>query len=137
MFGGGGLWTYNLVSGRANLLANMPFNAGVSSIGVSTDKSYIYIAQIDSQNRAFIKRVGLRGQNVPNYVFQLQDFLPVDINSYSISLINFSRPEVVVLQLPTSPPTYLQQAKGQLQKSGFDLTKLEIITATLDSNLYE
>lgn len=125
-YGDQGLWTYSVKSGRANLIANMPLAAGVSSVALSSNGAYLYVTTTDNDNNAAVRRVGLRGQNVPKYVYNLQNILPITTNEYTLSLVNFTHPTVIVQSYPGSPPTYLQDASTDLQQRGFNLSQIGV-----------
>lgn len=125
-YGDQGLWTYSITSGRANLIANMPLGAGVTGVALSSDKAYIYVSTVDNDSNTTIKRIGLRDQKIPIYVYNLQSILPLSNNEYTLSLINFTHPTVLVQPNPTAPPSYLHDAETDLQQRGFDLGQLQI-----------
>jgi hypothetical protein len=117
------LWTYSLASGRANLVANAPLAAPITELAVSSDKAYIYAVTGNSGTYS-VRRVGLRSQKVPAVVYKLQNILPINIDAYSISLVNFTHPTIIVQPTPSSPPSFLQDARTDLQGRGFDLSQL-------------
>jgi hypothetical protein len=126
------LWLYDLGSQKAELLATMPFVAGsITSLGVSSDRSYVYLTTGDSSlgNNYAILRVGLKGQSVPGYISKLQGVLPLTLNDCSLSLVNFAQPATILVEsFPNSnlsSQAYLQEAQSALAQDGFDLGKLQ------------
>jgi hypothetical protein len=127
-----GLWSYDLASQQAELLANMPFVAGyITGLGVSGDGSYVYLTTGDPSvgNNYAILRVGLKGQQVPDYISKLQAILPLTLNDSSLSLVNFTQPATILIgsfrDSNLSGPAYLQEAQNGLTQYGFDLSKLQ------------
>jgi len=132
-YGGGGLSTFNLTTGRASLLANMPLDEGVSAITLSDNGAYLYLNAVDSNGNLQIKRVGLRGQNIPQTVYNLQDILPDNLSDFSLSLVNFAGlPTVLVQPYPDASSQNLQQeAATTLQQDGFNLSQLNLEIAPI------
>jgi hypothetical protein len=121
------LWTYNLPQQKAQLLANMPLSNSITGLYLSDDGSYIYVTSFDPNTSSYaIKRIGLKGQKVPDYIYNLQDILPISSGSYTLGLINFSgTPRILVRVAPSiNPDSSLPQAMQQLQGLGFDTSKL-------------
>jgi hypothetical protein len=105
----------------------MPFTDTVRDLYLSDDKAFIYVTTYNSNTRTFaIKRIGLNGQQVPGYIYQLQDILPQNDNSYSLSLVNFSLPPTVLVQpyADASAGNFVAQAQSNLQSLGFDIGQL-------------
>lgn len=125
------LWMYSLSNQRAELLANMPLGNYISGLSISSDKAYVYMAASDSSgNNPAIKRVGLRNQKVPKVIYDLQSILPLSLGSCSLSLINFTRPTVVVRSGAGQSQSCVQSARTELQKLGFDLSSLQILPSS-------
>lgn len=122
---GSQLWSFNLASLRSDKIAQVPLVNNINELAVSSDKAYLYLSLVDSANNSSIKRLGLRGQGIPNYIYQLQDVLPEALNGFSLSLVNFSHPTIDVQQYPgTDPGSDLSAASNELANNGFDLSKL-------------
>jgi hypothetical protein len=128
------LWIYKLDAQKSELLANMPLANPITGMALSADKSYIYLTTMDSTSsvNAAIRRVGLKGQKTPDYIYSLQSILPLNLDAFSLNLVNFnpSRPTIIVQPFgdnSVTPPTYLQAAKTELQQRGFDISKLQFI----------
>lgn len=126
---GGGLWLYDLSAQKTELLANVPFLDGsITGLYVSGDGSYVYLTA-GSNNGYAVFRVGLRGQQVPDYIAKLQDILPLTLNDCSVSVVNFTQPAAILVQsFPSgnlSPQAYLQEAQSGLTRSGFDVSKFQ------------
>ena len=126
---GSQLWSYGVSQQTSHLIANMPLNSSINGVSVSTDDSYVYVITQDSggdnQSQA-IRRVGLKSQPVPEYIYKLQDILPLTSGGYTLGVINFSSPAKVLVEVPPSsnPSAAPEQATRQLQTLGFDTSKL-------------
>ncbi len=122
------LWSYNLESQSSQLIANMPLGDPIQQLSISSDKSYVYITTFDTANGVAIRRVGLQGQKVPDYIYQLQDILPESTPGagYSLGLYNFSGgPTIQVIRSAGGPTSPQLAAEQELQSDGFDITKLQ------------
>lgn len=124
------LWSYNIQTQRAQVISNMPNGEQIQQIVVSTDGAYIYLVTTDTAGTPTIRRVGLHDQQVPNIVYQLQEFLltpPTPGSGYAIGLINFSgEPTVqVVLSDGSNATNSLQSTMQTLQQDGFNLSQLQ------------
>lgn len=121
------LWKYNLLSKRSDLIANMPLGGPITELTISKDKSYIYVAVSQNRGGVELKRVGLKNQEVPEFLYQLQSILPLDKGQYALSLVNFTKPTVLVKTQSDSPSMrYQQDARAELQKRGFDLSRIDL-----------
>lgn len=122
----GQLWSYDRISGQSRQLANTPLANPIKEIAVSKDGSYVYLVSFNDSNEMAIRRVGLNGQRVPDYIYKLQSILPQQLDTYSIGIVNFGLPPVILVKpYPYEPPSdYLQKATKQLQKDGFDTNKM-------------
>jgi len=120
------VWVYNVNTRQSRLLANTPLGASATELAVSEDHSYLYVLTGDSSGNTAIRRIGLRGQTVPKYVYQLQDIFPDRLDNYSLSLVNFTQPPVILVQPYPDAPTanYIQTATSELQSDGFDTSQL-------------
>jgi hypothetical protein len=125
------LWIYDIVTREAQNIANMPQAASITEISTSQDKSYIYLVVQNDANAKSLKRVGLKGQTTPDYVFNLQSIMPLSLDNYSMSLINFGAsntpPAILVRPFSStaSSSLYLQAAKTELQQRGFNINQLQ------------
>lgn len=125
------LWSYNVSTQKSQVIATMPNNDQVQALSVSADGAYVYILTTYSQQGTMvIERVGLRGQQVSNAIYNLQDFLlnpPAPGSGYAIGLINFSgKPAVqVVLSDDSNSVNSLQSARQVLQEDGFNLNDFD------------
>jgi hypothetical protein len=125
------LWIYNLSSQKAELLANMTLGAAVSEITPNQDGSYVYIVSEDQDGGRSIKRIGLKGQATSDYIFKLQSIMPLSLDNYSLSLINFgvnNTPPAVLVHPYSSTASnspYLQAAKTELLQRGFNISQLQ------------
>ena len=123
---GSQLWSYNLTNQKSYVIANMPFTNPIKEITVSDDRAYVYVTSFDNSGAVAVRRVGLKDQEVPDYVYRLQQALPLDFQNYSINLINFALPPTILVEqkVGTPPTDYISQAKHELQARGFDVSKL-------------
>ncbi len=120
------LWSFNIGSGLANLIANMPLGSPISQLALSSDKSYVYFSTGYGNSNLVIKRVGLKDQTIPPDLFKLQSILPETLDQCSLSLINFTTPTVVISVSSGSAQQICDQAaRDELQQAGFDLSKLQ------------
>jgi hypothetical protein len=119
------LWTYNVAGQKSQLLSNAPLSNSITGLYVSSDHAYIYITTFDSftSDRA-IRRIGLRGQRVPDYIYQLQAIMPLQLNSRYLGLINFYGPPNVLVSVypPENTQSAISSAKRILQDRGFDVS---------------
>ena len=121
------VWSFNLATLRSDKVAQVPLVNAINEIAVSGDKAYLYLSIVDSANNSSVKRLGLRGQNVPDYIYQLQDFLPETLDSFSLSLVNFTSPTVNIQENPgTNPQGDLAAASNELTSNGFDVSKITL-----------
>src|ERR1039458_3465345 len=125
------LWLYDLTNQRAELVASMPFLVNsITGLSISSDRSYVYLtASVSGLDNNAVLRVGLKGQQVPDYMNKLQGIIPLMLSDCSLSLVNFVQPTtILVTPFPNSnlsPQAYLQEAQNELQQDGFDLSKLQ------------
>ncbi len=86
------LWSYSVTDQTSQLRASMPANHILSDLSVSSDKSYIYltVAPAGSNNSRQLYRLGLQGQTVASYVYQLPIILPDSSQICTLSYINFT-----------------------------------------------
>lgn len=132
------LWSYDLGKQRADLVASVALDNTITGLNISDDGSYVYIGTVDSTNNNSpeILRVGLRGQQVPVILYQLQDILPMTLSDSTISLINFAQPPAILVQplqgAGSSPQTYLQEAQTELNQDGFNSNSLRFNLAQGD-----
>jgi hypothetical protein len=93
----------------------MPLGDLINQVLISQDKSYIYLTTSDDSGNIAIRRVGLRGQKTPSFIFQLQDVLPEATPGagYSVGFINFSGTPVVQVVLADGGPGNAGQLVSQ------------------------
>jgi hypothetical protein len=116
-------WVYDLQNKKSQLFANMPLNDSITGLYLNADRDYVYLTTLNSYSQTpAIKRVGLKGQSVPEYMYRLQDILPRNYEQYSLSLVGFSRPSNIVVQPygHTSTPDYVGEARERLRALGFN-----------------
>jgi hypothetical protein len=122
------LWSFNPLTKKATLVANMPLGDLINGLSVSLDRTYIYIISVDNNGNTAIRRMSLTGRKVLPIIYQLQDILPVSTPGagYSIGLIDFSgEPTIQIVLADGGPSNALQQVQQQLQSDGFDLSQLQ------------
>jgi hypothetical protein len=120
------LWVYNLPTQKSTLLANMPLGDEIFEITLSRERTYIYLSVLGSSGGSSIKRIGLKGQQVPDMVYKLQSVLPVSIGSCLLDLINFKSPTVLIKSLSGPSRNCQAAATDELRRDGFDLSKLQL-----------
>jgi dipeptidyl aminopeptidase/acylaminoacyl peptidase len=129
--GGGKLWTYDLSNGRADLIATMPLATSVTGLAVSQNGSSIYISTantITAGNSAILE-VNLNRQQPSSLAEELQVLLPMALNGYTMSLVNFAQPSTIMvvpssLQSNANQNSYIQDAQTALQQDGFNIAQL-------------
>ncbi len=127
---GAQLWIYDLPTKKAQLLANMPSGTSITGLYPNNDRSYVYVttggSSPDSNTNA-IRRIGLKNQQVPEYIYNLQDILPEGAAGCLIGLVNFAPPASIFIQPypQTSAAVCIPQAQLQLQSQGFDISQLQ------------
>jgi hypothetical protein len=125
------LWSYNILTQKSQVIAMMPDGNQIQALSISTDGTYIYIVtSYNTPGTMEIERVGLRGQQVPSSIYDLQDFLltpPTPGAGYAIGLINFSgQPAIqIVLSDGSNAAASLQSAKQKLEQDGFNLNDFQ------------
>ncbi len=94
---GEGLWSYDVLSETSLLAASTTPGSKLSDAVLSTDKSYIYLTlNSDSgSEKSQIYRLPLRGQKVPNYVYELPVILPDSSTPCLLSYVNFTHPTII------------------------------------------
>jgi hypothetical protein len=131
---GGQVWAYNIANQKSQLIANTPLDVSATELSLNSSHTYLYILTGNSSGNTAIRRVGLAGQSIPNYIYQLQDILPDRLDNYSLSLINLTGTPVVLVQpYPDAPPAnYIQTATTQLQSLGFNTSQFSMqLTSTI------
>lgn len=121
------LWTYNLPERKAQLFSNMPLSESVTGLSISLGQDYVYVTTYNSFTTSYVlRRIGLKDQKVPKYIYRLQDVMPMRLSGHYLSLINFSgKPTVIVPIYPgESESTIVTSAKAGLIKRGFDISNL-------------
>ena len=117
------LWSYDVLSQKAEVIATMPTGDQIEALSISTDGAYIYIVTTaDTPGNQILERIGLKGQQVSNVIYNLQDFLlaaPAPGAGYAINLINFSGKPTVILLLDdgTNHVQALQSAQQELSET--------------------
>ena len=118
------LWTYSLQKGQAVAVANLSPESTIGEIAVDKDAHFIYLSVIASQGGG-IKRVGLSGQKVADFVYQLDVFLPTTKGQCTIDYVNFTRPTISVTTAGSPSAACQNTAKDELRQDGFDLSQLQ------------
>lgn len=119
------LWKYTLADQKATVLANMPLAGYITSISTSEQVDYAYLATTGTGllNNSAVRKVGLKQQIIPQYVFQLQSILPLTVKGCGLSLVNFSSIRVV---LQPKTVACIGVAKSTLQNRGFSLSDFTV-----------
>jgi hypothetical protein len=126
------LWVYDTASHKAQLTANMPLGSGILELSLSSNKNYVYMTTLNPSNSDdfAIRRIGLQNQQVPGFIYQLQSILPKNVNDITLSLVNFSQPPSVLVNVfpdsSTGAQAALQEAQTELMQDGFDLSKIKL-----------
>lgn len=136
------LWIYSLSNQKAQIIANMPLADNITGISVGEDKSYVYLTTFgvtgyNTNNGYALRRIGLRGQKTPNFIYQLQDILPLNLADCTASLTNFApqSPTILIEPFPdsnTSTTSYLQEVKTSLVQRGFNLSDMRFSVQQAD-----
>ncbi|HEY4964263.1 MAG TPA: hypothetical protein VIH90_06215 [Candidatus Saccharimonadales bacterium] len=126
------IWSFNLTTKRADVIANASVGNTISSLYVSDNKDYIYYStdSIISNSDSGIYRVGLDNQQAQTIAYQLQDILPQTLSDSTISLVNFAQPPTILVtplfpQGNVNPATLSQEAQSMLQQDGFNINGLK------------
>lgn len=123
------VWSYNLKEQLASVVSVLTPGSTINEIAVSEDAKYIYAA-LTNDNGGEIERIGLKGQKAPPIVYQLDAFLPVDLQDSSINYVNFYGSPIILVQpfgdTALSPQANLQAAQNELHQDGLDLSQLQL-----------
>lgn len=123
------LWIYNLTDQKAQILANMPLANYITGLSIAADKSYIYLTTIDASGDGAIRRVGLKNQMIPKFIYELQSILPLSVNQCTLSLRNFTQPGIVVQSSANQAQGCIPIAQSTLQQRGFNISLLSFKTS--------
>lgn len=124
------VWTYNVTDQKAQLLANAPLGGTITELSLSDDNSYLYMGVTQTAGSPVIKRIGLQNQPVPSSVYQLQTIMPYSGSGYFATLINFTKPTVLIVPsvpLINTDSQYVQEAKTQFAQQGIDLGQISVL----------
>jgi hypothetical protein len=126
------VWSYDTAGQSATRLANLPSTFGsITGLRISDDRSYLYMTTVDASSDGdnVIRRIGLKGQKAPDYIYRLQNVLPLTSADHSLSLINFAAPAAIEVQSyppnDLGPQYYTQQAQAELRQDGYDISKFQ------------
>jgi hypothetical protein len=121
------LWRFDISNEKSQIIANAPLGGQIIETAINEDLSYIYLSVSDANDSLSVKKVGLKNQVVPDYVFKLQDVLPKSEYQYTIELINFTRLVVWVHSVPNVPSVgYEKAATEDLRSDGFNTSNFEL-----------
>jgi len=129
------LWTYNVLAQKSQVLAATPLAAPITEIAVSDDQSYVYLGVSNPSEIETLERVPLKNQTISNVVYDLQEIMPDNPGTVSLSMINFagSVPTVLVQPVPGDPASdALQVAELTLEQDGFNLSQLQLVISPSD-----
>jgi len=123
------LWSYDLEKGESVVFSNLTPGDNISAVISDAGQQYVYLA-IQKDEGGEIERISLRGQKSPDFIYQLDIFLPKSTDNYAINYVNFTQPIILVqpfedVEDPASPQGALQAAQSELSQDGFDLSKLQ------------
>jgi hypothetical protein len=126
------LWIYKVSEQKSQILANMPLGSSITGLALNADKSYLYFTTNGTDGTNAIRRIGLKGQqNTPQYIYDLQNIMPISLNDVSLNLVNFGHPPTVLINphpdSSLSPQAYMQEAQTELQQDGFNLSQLKLV----------
>jgi hypothetical protein len=129
----GSLWSYNMETNQSVVIANTPLQGAVSDIYPSLDGNYVYItvAKNNSSTSYELDRVGLHGQNVPDYVLQLAVYFPKVLDDCSVSYVNFVKPVLLLQSNAGSQQICLSEANGELNLDGLNASKFQFLNMPL------
>lgn len=123
---GSQVWQYDVSAQRSDLIANVPSINSISQIAVNEDLSAAYLSVTNINNSLSVVKINLKGPDASAIFSQLQDILPLNLDNYSIDMVNYGQPVIVVQPFPgTDPQDDLQAAKNTLQSYGFDISQLQ------------
>lgn len=126
---GSNLWSYNIETQTANVLANVIDFGYVSGIYPSQDGSYIYVGiQDSSTNNVYLTRLGLNNQPVSTLMQQLQVFLPNIYQGCSMGYLDFTSPTVIVQGTDTTSENCVSVAQSYLQIYTIKTSDLNFVT---------
>jgi hypothetical protein len=131
------VWSYSLSTQSLKLMAITYNGSSVTDLALSDDKSYIYLVTYDSSSKNYaIGRLNLEGQSVSSSISQLWGILLSSANNYSLNMINFKQPAVILVQpLPSAPSAnYAQMASTDLSGGGFDVSGLQFRVVSVPSS---
>jgi hypothetical protein len=115
----GSLWTFNTITGQANVIAAMPSGDYVSGITPSSDSAYIYILLQDNNTSGspayHLYRTGLKGQTVTATQSGLDALLPDTIGQCILGYLDFTQPGVLINGPAGQASSCIQQAQSYFQ----------------------
>jgi hypothetical protein len=93
------LWEFNIITGKANLLATIHSGDYISAIYPSLSSDYVYLTMQNngsnsSTNPFYLDRVGLAGQSASDIAVSLQGLLPEQVGNCTAGYINFTVPTI-------------------------------------------
>ncbi|HEU5005103.1 MAG TPA: hypothetical protein VFT49_03410 [Candidatus Saccharimonadales bacterium] len=120
------LWSYNMSSGKAGLIANMPLGDPILNGSVGQTGDYAYLNVSDQSRGQLIKRVALKGQQVSKEIYELQSIMPENIGECTADLVNFTGLTIRVRDLGEGPSNSSCQSviQNDLSSRGIDLKTL-------------
>lgn len=119
------IWINNVSSRQSKQIANTPFNRPVSQLALASDSAYLYLTD-QADEGIEIKRIGLKSQRINPTVLKLQSILPIQESNYTLSLINFHSPVILVQPNENAPGDTVQAAKQYLDSIGIPSQQFEV-----------
>lgn len=128
----GSLWSYDILTGQSTVIANTPLQGAISGVYPDLDGNYVYLTVAKSSSTDYeLDRVGLRGQNVPDYILQLAVYFPKVLDDCSASYINFLNPTILLQSNTGLQQICLSEANGELNKDGIEASKFQFLNVPL------
>ncbi|HET7672960.1 MAG TPA: hypothetical protein VFK11_00415 [Candidatus Saccharimonadales bacterium] len=97
---GNQLMIYNLTNQKSHQLALVPGRGAITGIYPDENRSYIYFSTqataVDGSERDRLYRVGLKGQERPDYLAGFSIFMPEHLDYCYLDYINFKKPTILI-----------------------------------------
>lgn len=120
------LWTYDMSTQTALLVASMPSGSALSNITVSPDSAYIYLTLSSNGRDSQPYRFSVHGQKALAYVYQLPIILPDDSGLCQLDYINFTQPTILAYGSSADPQTCKQSLDSTFSAYDIATSSLQI-----------
>lgn len=91
LYGSGNMiWSYSLDTKDSVLIASLAPGNSINEVSLDKNSHYVYLAVQNSSGGAELDRVGLLGQKVPGFIYQLDVFFPKNVGACNINYVNFA-----------------------------------------------